>query len=150
MLSLCMKLLETDNEENAVICLRIIFDLHKNFRPTLEREIRAALDMSAAEAGVLYQETDSSPVFLEDLLKFLPPAVTGDRIYMAIVDRMLHLGQGFPSDLEAQPLLVAHGPQHPGRVVGETAGMERGYGLAGQSFQPSVGVDDLGRISGQG
>ena len=39
MLSLCMKLLETDNEENAVICLRIIFDLHKNFRPTLEREV---------------------------------------------------------------------------------------------------------------
>jgi transformation/transcription domain-associated protein len=40
MLSLCMKLLETDNEENAVICLHIIFDLHKNFRPTLEREVR--------------------------------------------------------------------------------------------------------------
>jgi hypothetical protein len=40
MLSLCMKLLECDNEENAVICLRIIFDLHKNFRPNLEREVR--------------------------------------------------------------------------------------------------------------
>ena len=39
MLSLCMQLLEIDNEENAVICLRIIFDLHKNFRPTLEREV---------------------------------------------------------------------------------------------------------------
>ena len=44
MLSLCMKLLETDNEENAVICLRIIFDLHKNFRPTLEREVQPFLD----------------------------------------------------------------------------------------------------------
>jgi len=44
MLSLCMKLLETDNEENAVICLRIIFDLHKNFRPTLEREVRSGGD----------------------------------------------------------------------------------------------------------
>lgn len=39
-----MKLLETDNEENAVICLRIIFDLHKNFRPTLEREVQPFLD----------------------------------------------------------------------------------------------------------
>ena len=44
MLSLCMKLLETDNEENAVICLRIIFDLHKNFRPTLECEVQPFLD----------------------------------------------------------------------------------------------------------
>ena len=41
MLSLCMKLLETDNEENAVICLRIIFDLHKNFRPNLERALQS-------------------------------------------------------------------------------------------------------------
>ena len=44
MLSLCMKLLETDNEENAVICLRIIFDLHKNFRPSLEREVEPFLN----------------------------------------------------------------------------------------------------------
>jgi len=44
MLSLCMQLLERDNEENAVICLRIIFDLHKNFRPTLEREVQPFLD----------------------------------------------------------------------------------------------------------
>lgn len=43
MLTLCMKLLETDNEENAVISLRIIFDLHKNFRPTLEREVALCL-----------------------------------------------------------------------------------------------------------
>ena len=43
MLSLCMKLLEIDNEENAVICLRIIFDLHKNFRPNLEREVEPFL-----------------------------------------------------------------------------------------------------------
>lgn len=41
MLSLCMKLLELDNEENAVICLRILFDLHKNFRPSLEGEVNA-------------------------------------------------------------------------------------------------------------
>ena len=31
-------------EENAVICLRIIFDLHKNFRPTLECEVQPFLD----------------------------------------------------------------------------------------------------------
>lgn len=44
MLQLCMGLLDSDNEENAVLCLRIIFDLHKNFRPTLEREVPPFLD----------------------------------------------------------------------------------------------------------
>ena len=34
LLKLMMYLLEKDNEENAVICLRIILDLHKNFRHT--------------------------------------------------------------------------------------------------------------------
>jgi hypothetical protein len=37
-------LLEKDNEENAVICLRIILDLHKNFRPHLEAEVQPFLD----------------------------------------------------------------------------------------------------------
>ena len=35
-------LLETDNEPNAVICLRIIFELHKNYRPMLQNEVLAA------------------------------------------------------------------------------------------------------------
>ncbi len=37
-------MLEKDNEENAVICLRIILDLHKNFRPHLEAEVQPFLD----------------------------------------------------------------------------------------------------------
>src|SRR3569623_275398 len=32
LLKLTMFLLEVENEENAVICLRIIIDLHKNYR----------------------------------------------------------------------------------------------------------------------
>jgi transformation/transcription domain-associated protein len=32
LLKLAMFLLEVENEENAVICLRIIIDLHKNYR----------------------------------------------------------------------------------------------------------------------
>ena len=37
-----MHLLEVDNEPNAVICLRIIFELHKNYRPQLQNEVRAS------------------------------------------------------------------------------------------------------------
>jgi hypothetical protein len=32
LLRMAMQLLRDENEENAIICLRIIIDLHKNFR----------------------------------------------------------------------------------------------------------------------
>ncbi|KAG6555625.1 hypothetical protein Mapa_002860 [Marchantia paleacea] len=44
LLKLSMHVLGSDNEENGLICLRIIFDLHKNFRPTLEPEVQPFLD----------------------------------------------------------------------------------------------------------
>lgn len=31
-----LNVLNTDNEENGLLCLRIAFDLHKAFRPSLE------------------------------------------------------------------------------------------------------------------
>ena len=37
--------LSRDSEENALTCLRIIFDLHKNFRPALEGEVQSFLDL---------------------------------------------------------------------------------------------------------
>nr|CAD7455788.1 unnamed protein product [Timema tahoe] len=39
-LTLMLKLLETDNEENALVCLRIINELHRHFRPTFNPEVR--------------------------------------------------------------------------------------------------------------
>lgn len=45
LLKLSMYLLEVENEENAVICLRIIIDLHKNYRPSLESEVQPFLDI---------------------------------------------------------------------------------------------------------
>ena len=45
LLKLCMYLLEVENEENAIICLRIIIDLHKNYRPTLDTEVQGFLDV---------------------------------------------------------------------------------------------------------
>lgn len=39
LLRLTMDALRAENEDNALICLRIIFDLHRNFRPSLESEV---------------------------------------------------------------------------------------------------------------
>ncbi|GAB5370731.1 hypothetical protein AAMO2058_001518200 [Amorphochlora amoebiformis] len=40
LLRLVMQILTIDNQENALICLRIIFDVHKNFSPNLESEVQ--------------------------------------------------------------------------------------------------------------
>ena len=39
-LSLMSKLLETDNEENVLVCLRIIIELYKQYKPTFNPEVR--------------------------------------------------------------------------------------------------------------
>lgn len=39
-LSLCLELLRTDNEENVLVCLRIIIELHKQYRPAFNQEIQ--------------------------------------------------------------------------------------------------------------
>jgi len=44
LIRMAMHLLEVDNEPNAVICLRIIFELHKNYRPQLQNEVQPFLD----------------------------------------------------------------------------------------------------------
>lgn len=42
-LSLMLKLLETENEENILVCLRIIIELHKQYRPTFNPEVRTRI-----------------------------------------------------------------------------------------------------------
>jgi transformation/transcription domain-associated protein len=41
-----METLRNDNEDNAVICLRILIELHKNFRnvPELEEQVQPFFD----------------------------------------------------------------------------------------------------------
>ncbi|XP_062715059.1 transcription-associated protein 1 [Aedes albopictus] len=39
-IALTIKLLQTDNEENVLVCLRIIIDIHKQYRPTFHPEIQ--------------------------------------------------------------------------------------------------------------
>lgn len=38
-LDLMSKLLEKDNEENVLVCLRIIIEFHKQFKPTFNPEV---------------------------------------------------------------------------------------------------------------
>lgn len=44
-LSLMLKLLQTDNEENVLVCLRIIIELHKQYRPQFNPEIHMFLSL---------------------------------------------------------------------------------------------------------
>ena len=43
LLSTMFFLLEVENEENVLVCLRIIIDLHKQFRPSFSTEVRITL-----------------------------------------------------------------------------------------------------------
>ncbi|KAI9481535.1 MAG: hypothetical protein EXX96DRAFT_217391 [Benjaminiella poitrasii] len=40
-----MKILRVENEDNAVVCVKIIIDLHRSFRPMLEDQVQPFLDI---------------------------------------------------------------------------------------------------------
>lgn len=40
-----MNLLRNENEENAVVCVKIIIDLHRSFRHVLEDQVQPFLDI---------------------------------------------------------------------------------------------------------
>jgi len=40
MLSTMFSLVELENEENVLVCLRVIIDLHKHFKPPFTDEVR--------------------------------------------------------------------------------------------------------------
>jgi transformation/transcription domain-associated protein len=44
LLKVALQVLTTDNEENGLICIRIIFDVLRNFKPTVETEVQPFLD----------------------------------------------------------------------------------------------------------
>ena len=39
LLDLALESLREENEKNALLCLRVIFDLHRNFRPTMDKRV---------------------------------------------------------------------------------------------------------------
>lgn len=44
------RLLETDNEENVMVCLRIIIELHKTFRPQFSPEVSSDMIINKAHS----------------------------------------------------------------------------------------------------
>lgn len=40
-----MKILRVENEDNAVVCVKIIIDLHRSFRHVLEDQVQPFLDI---------------------------------------------------------------------------------------------------------
>nr|XP_018666778.1 transformation/transcription domain-associated protein isoform X1 [Ciona intestinalis]XP_018666779.1 transformation/transcription domain-associated protein isoform X2 [Ciona intestinalis] len=54
-LNLCFQLLEVDNEENVQVCIKIIIELHKQFRPQIAPEIQNFLSLVKRIYGDLPQ-----------------------------------------------------------------------------------------------
>lgn len=48
LLKLSLRVLTQDNEDNALLAIRIVFDLLRNFRPTVEAEVQPFLDFVVA------------------------------------------------------------------------------------------------------
>ncbi|KAG6397579.1 hypothetical protein SASPL_143748 [Salvia splendens] len=70
LLKVAMHVLTTDNEENGLICIRIIFDLLRNFRPSLETEVQPFLDFVCK----IYQNFRATvSYFFENGAMMVPP-----------------------------------------------------------------------------
>jgi transformation/transcription domain-associated protein len=87
LLKLSMHVLTSDNEENGLICLRIIFDLHKNFRPALEPEVQPFLDF----VQKIYQNFKSTVTY------FFDDTSVADAQLAAAQHNMGYLGQRPPT-----------------------------------------------------
>ncbi|KAK1296404.1 hypothetical protein QJS10_CPB15g00503 [Acorus calamus] len=69
LLHLAMQVLKLDNEENALIAIRIIFDLLRNFRPNQESEVQPFLDF----VSNIYQNFPSTVTHFFDNKAAPPP-----------------------------------------------------------------------------
>lgn len=59
LLLLVMTVVDTDNEDNAIQGLRVVFDLQKNYRPQLESEVPRFL-----QVGEIPQQKNGSNLYL--------------------------------------------------------------------------------------
>ncbi|XP_057664226.1 transcription-associated protein 1 [Diorhabda carinulata] len=71
-LSLMLKLLEIDNEENVLVCLKIIIELHKQYKPTFSPEIQKFLEFVKSIYSNLPNQMDKifepkPPIKVKDL-----------------------------------------------------------------------------------
>ncbi|XP_047320592.1 transformation/transcription domain-associated protein-like [Impatiens glandulifera] len=70
LMKIAMHVLTIDNEENGLICIRIIFDLLRNFRPTSESEIQPLFDFVCK----IYHNFGSTVSYIFESSEVPPPA----------------------------------------------------------------------------
>lgn len=70
-LSLTLRLLEKDNEENVLVCLKIIIELHKQYRPAFNPEIQHFLQFVKS----IYSEL---PNHMKKIFEPRPPITVKD------------------------------------------------------------------------
>lgn len=61
-LSLMLRLLEIDNEENVLICLKIIIELHKQYRPAFNSEVSETVEVVLGCIQFCFLDRTFSPV----------------------------------------------------------------------------------------
>ena len=59
-LAICFRLLQKDNEENVMVALRIIIELHKTYRPQFTPEVRLVLGINSF-IYLIFNVTGSTP-----------------------------------------------------------------------------------------
>lgn len=85
---------KTENEENVLICLRIIIELHKQFRPPITQEVSVYSD---GIYEVYWQIPSAVWIFHSEFpFFFFPPYVSVCFIINSTVDNVSHPGC-FPS-----------------------------------------------------
>ncbi|EPS71616.1 hypothetical protein M569_03143, partial [Genlisea aurea] len=108
LLKVSMHVLTTDNEENGLICIRIIFDLLRNFRPSLETDVQPFLDFVCE----IYQNFSATATyFLESGAIVAPPPAPpstssfggDDMKAMEVSDQVGSLGSSIGSTGQLNP-----------------------------------------------
>lgn len=84
-LTLIFKLLETDNEENVLVCLRIIIDLHKQYKPTFNPEVSNLFFFNSFNScmyvSIYCSELQFTLYSLLTTLKRSKPSISNKNIY---------------------------------------------------------------------
>ena len=121
LMTLCLQVLQVDKEESALICLRIIFDLHKNFRPTLEEHVQPFLQFVCS----LYEQV---PLAVQDLIKAVDAAREAD----ATAQQAQQAGGGAAAEQAAKEGGAAAAQQ---QASGGGDGLEGGLSGGGDAHQ---------------
>ena len=81
LLKVALQVLTQDNEDNAIVAIRIIFDLLRNFRPTIETDVQPFLDF----VGGIYTNFPSTVSFFFNNASIAGNGNSGMRLICCII-----------------------------------------------------------------